>query len=65
MYIKNDYDKQYKKDNYKQFKVYLKKEEKEELDQTLKANNLSGADFVRIALNNLKNGRIKKEEKDN
>lgn len=65
MYIKNDYDKQYKKDNYKQFKVYLKKEEKEELDKTLKSNNLSGADFVKLAFNKLKNGTLKKEEKDN
>jgi len=62
MYVKNEYDKQYKKDNYSQFKVYLKKEEKKELDSTLKSNNLKGADFVRLALKSLKNGTLKKEE---
>ena len=41
MYVKNEYDKQYKKDNYKQFKVYLKKEEKEELDDLLKEKNIN------------------------
>ncbi len=64
MYIKNDYDKQYKKENYKQFKVYLKKEEKEKLDIALRKNNLRGSDFVRIALRELEKGTLKKEETD-
>lgn len=59
------YIKDWKKENYKQFKVEIKKEEKEELDKELKNNNLSGADFVRLALKGLKNGTLKKEEKDN
>ena len=64
MYIKNEYDKKYKKDNYSQFKIYLKKEEKEKLDKELKKNNLKGAEFVRLALKNLENGKLKKEETD-
>ena len=64
MYIKDDYDKQYKKENYKQFKVYLKKEEKEKLDIALRKNNLRGSDFVRIALRELEKGTLKKEETD-
>ncbi len=58
-----DYIKEWKKDNYKQFKVELKKEEKEELTELLKDNNLSGSDFIRLAMISLKNGRLKKEDK--
>lgn len=58
-----DYIKEWKKDNYKQFKVELKKEEKEELTKLLKDNDLSGSDFVRLAMINLKNGTLKKEDK--
>lgn len=60
-----EYIKDWKKENYKQFKVELKKEEKEKLDSELRKNNLSGSDFVRIALNYLKKGKLKKEEEDN
>lgn len=58
-----DYIKEWKKDNYKQFKVELKKEEKEELTELLKDNDLSGSDFVRLAMISLKNGTLKKENK--
>lgn len=58
-----DYIKEWKKDNYKQFKVELKKEEKEELTELLKDNDLSGSDFVRLAMISLKNGTLKKEDK--
>lgn len=58
-----DYIKEWKKDNYKQFKVELRKEEKEELTELLKDNNLSGSDFIRLAMISLKNGTLKKEDK--
>ncbi len=58
-----DYIKEWKKDNYKQFKVELKKEEKEELTELLKDNDLSGSDFVRLAMISLINGTLKKEDK--
>ncbi len=58
-----DYIKEWKKDNYKQFKIELKKEEKEELTELLKNNDLSGSDFVRLAMISLKNGTLKKEDK--
>ena len=58
-----DYIKEWKKDNYKQFKVELKKEEKEELTELLKNHDLSGSDFVRLAMISLKNGTLKKEDK--
>lgn len=58
-----DYIKEWKKDNYKQFKVELKKEEKEELTELLKDNDLSGSDFVRLAMICLKNGTLKKQDK--
>ena len=57
-----DYIKEWKKDNYKQFKVELRKEEKEELTELLKDNNLSGSDFIRLAMISLKNGTLKKED---
>lgn len=59
-----EYIKDWKKENYKQFKVELKKEEKENLDRELKKHNLSGSDFVRIAFDYLKRGKLKKDEKD-
>ena len=63
MYIKNEYDKQYKKDNYKQFKVYLKKDEKEELDSLLKERNISSSAFIRLSIKALKENKLKKEDK--
>lgn len=63
MYVKSEYDKQYKKDNYKQFKVYLKKEEKEELDDLLKEKNINASTFVRLSIEALKKDILKKEDK--
>lgn len=55
----------WQKENKKQFKVSLDLNEFEEADKLLKENNLSKIDFVRLALKNLKNGTLKKEEEDN
>ena len=63
MYVKNEYDKQYKKDNYKKFKVYIKKEEKEELDDLLKEKNINASTFVRLSIEALKKDILKKEDK--
>lgn len=49
----NEYIKQYNKDNYIQKKFYLRKDEKEKLDQVLKKQNET-----------LKNYLMKKVEKD-
>ena len=48
-YIQN-----YNKDHYKTFKVDLKKEELEELNQLLKEKSLSKAAFLRSAIEELK-----------
>ena len=58
-----DYIKEWKKDNYKQFKVYLKKEEKEELDDLLKEKNINASTFVRLSIEALKKDILKKEDK--
>ncbi len=62
---KREYDKKYLKDNYKTFRVELKKEEWEKADKLLKKNNITKVELVRIALNLLEEGKIKKEEQDN
>lgn len=49
------YIQQYNKDHYKTFKVDLKIEELEELNQLLKKMKLSKADFLREAIRQLKN----------
>ena len=51
---KNKYDIAYHKEYYSQFKVDLKKEEKEELDLLLKKKNLTKVQFLRNAINELK-----------
>ena len=48
------YKNEFNKNRYKQFHVALLPYEKEELDQLLKDNNLSGADFVKNAMKDLK-----------
>lgn len=48
------YIKEYNKNNYKQFKAELPKEEKEYIDKFLKENNLSKAEFIRKAYKILK-----------
>ena len=59
---KKEYDKIFLKNNYKTFKVDLKKEEWENADKLLKKNNISKVELVRIALKLLEKGKIKKEE---
>lgn len=54
----------WQKENKKQFKVSLDKEEFEKADKLLKDNNLSKIQFVRLALKSLENGTLKKEEED-
>lgn len=51
---KKEYDSFYRKNNYLQFKVDLKKSEKEELDILLKENNITKAEFLRNAIKELK-----------
>lgn len=51
---KAKYDLEYKKKNLKQFKVDLKNEEMEELETLLRKFNLTKADFLRTAINELK-----------
>lgn len=55
----------WQKENKKQFKVSLNKEEFEKADNLLKKHNLSKIQFVRLALEALEDGTLKKEEKDN
>ena len=43
---KKEYDKEYRKTHYKQFKVDLIIKEKEDLDALLQKNNLTKKDFV-------------------
>lgn len=60
-----EYINNYKKENYKTFKVEMQKQEKEHLDNLLKDNNLKGAEFLRLSIKALENGTLKKEEEDN
>lgn len=55
------YIKQYNQTHYKTFKVELKKEEKEELDELLKSLSMTKAAFLRNAIKELKEkGDLKK-----
>lgn len=54
-----------KQKKWKIFKADLKNEEYEEANKVLKEHNLNKAEFVRIGIDALKNGTLKKEEKDN
>ena len=60
-----EYINNYKKENYRTFKVEMQKQEKEHLDSLLKENNLKGAEFLRLSIKALENGTLKKEEEDN
>jgi len=61
-YNKKEYDANYLKNNYKTFKVDLKKDEWEIADKLLKEHNITKVELVRLALKSLKNGTLKKEE---
>ena len=49
----------YRKQHKAQFNVDLNKSEKEELDILLKDNNLTKAEFIRLAINALKENKLK------
>ena len=48
------YIKEYNKDHYKTFKVDLKKDEWEEIDSLLKEKGITKAQFIRDAIERLK-----------
>lgn len=50
----------YRKEHKAQFNVDLNKSEKEELDNLLKENNLTKVEFIRLAIQALKNKSLKK-----
>lgn len=54
MFNQKEYNKQYDKDNYKQFKAKLKPEEMEEVNDFLKQNNMNKRELVLYAINLLK-----------
>ena len=56
-YIKED-----NKEHYKAFKVDLKKEELDNINKLLKENNMTKADFLRLSIKALKDGKISKEK---
>lgn len=56
-YIRN-----FNKTHYKTFKVDLKLEEYEELENLLNKENMSKATFLRLAIEQLKNGQIKNNQ---
>lgn len=53
-FSKKEYDLKYQKENYSQFKAYLKKEEKKELDEFLEKNNLTKPEFIRKSFKMMK-----------
>ena len=61
-FSKKEYDLNYQKENYSQFKAYLKKEEKKELDEFLEKNNLTKPEFIRRSFKLMKDElRAKKD----
>lgn len=52
---KKEYDKDYKKQHYKHFSVYLTPELKERLDNYCSQAKISRTDFIRLALDVLEN----------
>lgn len=54
-----EYIQQYQKEHYSIFKVKLKKEEKKKLDELLATANLNQAQFLRNAIQDLKNKQKK------
>lgn len=44
---KREYDNNYEKEHYSQFKAKLNKEEKKEIDEFLEKNNLTKPEFIR------------------
>lgn len=54
------YKNEWRKANKLQFRIDLNKEEKLELDKLLRSHNLTKVDFVRLSIEALKDGKIKK-----
>jgi len=54
MVLKKSYIQEYNKEHYKTFKVDLKKEELQELNELLKKEGLTKAQFLRDAIKDLK-----------
>ena len=59
----NDYIRDYRKKNYKQFKVELKNEEMEELNELLNEKSLNKTEFIKLAKDALKKGIIGTEKR--
>ncbi|MCX4365119.1 MAG: hypothetical protein OSJ70_05040 [Bacilli bacterium] len=61
---KNKYKQKFNQEKYKPFKVDLKKEELEEMNELLTKIDMTKADFLRKAIEQLKNGQIKKDQEN-
>lgn len=57
-----EYIKEYNKEHYKAFKVDLKKEELDNINKLLKENKMTKADFLRLSIKALKDGKLSKEK---
>lgn len=62
---KREYDSNYDKEHYSQFKAKLGKEEKKEIDEFLEKNNLTKPEFIRRSFKLMKDKlNIKKDLED-
>ena len=59
------YIQQYNKEHYKAFKVDLRKEEINNLNILLKENGMTKAEFLRLSIISLKEGKINKKKSNN
>ncbi len=59
---KREYDSNYDKEHYSQFKAKLGKKEKKEIDEFLEKNNLTKPEFIRQSFKLMKeNFKVKKD----
>jgi len=58
---KREYDIKYLKDNYGQLRISMRKEELEDVKNTLKEYGFSNIQFIRLCIKLLKEGKIKKD----
>lgn len=62
---KKEYDNNYEKEHYSQFKAKLNKEEKKEIDEFLEKNNLTKPEFIRRSFKLMKDKlELKKDLED-
>ena len=61
----NEKQRETRRERWKIFKADLKNEEYEHAMEVLKKYDLNKAQFVRLGIKALEEGKIKKEEKDN